>query len=232
MFLSLYPSPANYLKFIETNSWDLFALFTLLLISWCFDYFIKYLIHHLITLTVELPPNMPGGGAGALKATRALLDELLGKDRNKPLSERNRKTTHFSDEDYCKYYLCGFCPYMLFTNTKSDLGVCNLKHSDAMREQFNKIPDCERASYRYEDDMQDFLEGLVREIERKISQRKRDSEAQLGALPPPDPALVSQKEAIEQEIEEGTEEMDRLNEETRFEDAKVCRLVHLEYLFY
>eukprot|EP01060_Flectonema_neradi_P003674 TRINITY_DN12378_c0_g2_i1.p1 TRINITY_DN12378_c0_g2~~TRINITY_DN12378_c0_g2_i1.p1 ORF type:complete len:183 (+),score=41.94 TRINITY_DN12378_c0_g2_i1:44-550(+) len=165
---------------------------------------------------------MPGGGAGALKATRQLLDELLGKDRNKPLSERNRRTTHFSDEDYCKYYLCGFCPYMLFTNTKSDLGVCNIKHSDAMREQFNKLPDCDRASYRYEDDMQDFLEGLVREIERKISQRKRESEAQLEALPPTDPALIAQKEAIEKEIEEGTEEMDRLNEEARFEDAKVC----------
>ncbi|KAJ9465355.1 Luc7-like protein [Diplonema papillatum] len=170
-------------------------------------------------------PSTSGGGAGARKSARTVLDDLMGKDRNKALTERKRRKNHFSDEDYCKFYLCGFCPYLLFTNTKSDLGVtCNLNHSDVMRESWDKLSDEERASYRYEDEFQAFLEERVRDVERKIQLRKSKSEADLGQLPPPDPEMVNQKQAIEQEIETTTEEMDRLNEEGRFEDAKTLMM--------
>jgi hypothetical protein len=36
---------------------------------------------------------------------RALLDQLMGKDRNLPAEQRRAR--HFTDEDVCKYYLCG-----------------------------------------------------------------------------------------------------------------------------
>eukprot|EP01065_Artemidia_motanka_P028391 TRINITY_DN33707_c0_g1_i1.p1 TRINITY_DN33707_c0_g1~~TRINITY_DN33707_c0_g1_i1.p1 ORF type:complete len:306 (+),score=121.13 TRINITY_DN33707_c0_g1_i1:101-1018(+) len=165
-----------------------------------------------------------GGDSAATKVARGLLDELMGKERNKPLSESRRRRNHFSDDEYCKNYLCGFCPYMLFTNTKSDLGVCSLNHSDLMREEWERVSDDDRAAYRYEDDFQTFLEDLVTDIDSKIRTRKKDSEAQLHQLPPPDPELVSQKLALEKEIEGTTEEMDRLNEEGRFEDAKILMI--------
>eukprot|EP01064_Diplonema_japonicum_P039380 TRINITY_DN9850_c0_g1_i2.p1 TRINITY_DN9850_c0_g1~~TRINITY_DN9850_c0_g1_i2.p1 ORF type:complete len:278 (+),score=78.45 TRINITY_DN9850_c0_g1_i2:54-836(+) len=167
---------------------------------------------------------MGGGGAGARKVARAMMDELMGKDRNKPLSERRRRRNHFSDDDYCKYYLSGFCPYMLFTNTKSDLGQCNLNHSDMMREMWEKLSDGERASYRYEDDFQVFLEDIVRGIELRISKRKEKSQADLNHLPPPDPEMVQQKAVLETEIEKNTEEMDNLNDEGRFEEAKAMMM--------
>eukprot|EP01062_Namystynia_karyoxenos_P081356 TRINITY_DN8929_c0_g1_i1.p2 TRINITY_DN8929_c0_g1~~TRINITY_DN8929_c0_g1_i1.p2 ORF type:complete len:326 (+),score=172.46 TRINITY_DN8929_c0_g1_i1:81-980(+) len=165
-----------------------------------------------------------GGDAAATKVARQMLDELMGKERNKPLSETRRRRNHFSDGEYCKYYLCGFCPYMLFTNTKSDLGPCSLNHSDMMREEWERLTDDERAAYRYEDDFQSFLEELVRDIDGKIRARKRESDAQIHQLPPPDPEMTAQKAALEREIETTTEEMDRLNDEGRFEDAKVLML--------
>ncbi len=56
-------------------------------------------------------------------AMRALLDELMGPDRNLGQNEKNHNRRNFNDDTVCKYYLCGFCPHDLFTNTKSDLGL-------------------------------------------------------------------------------------------------------------
>jgi hypothetical protein len=36
---------------------------------------------------------------------RALLDQLMGKDRDKPPEQRRAR--HFSDPDVCKHFLCG-----------------------------------------------------------------------------------------------------------------------------
>ena len=52
-----------------------------------------------------------------------MLDELMGKERNVPLTERTGRALKFSDPEICKYALGGLCPYGLFRNTKSDLGV-------------------------------------------------------------------------------------------------------------
>lgn len=51
----------------------------------------------------------------------AMLDELMGRDRNLLPSEA--KEYHFYDDDVCKYYLVGLCPHDLFVNTKNHLGT-------------------------------------------------------------------------------------------------------------
>ena len=53
---------------------------------------------------------------------RAMLDELMGKERNLPPEERTGKGISYKDAEICKYALAGLCPYGLFKNTKSDLG--------------------------------------------------------------------------------------------------------------
>ncbi len=53
---------------------------------------------------------------------RAMLDELMGKERNVPLTQRSAKTIRWDDSSVCKYQLCGVCPSKLFKNTKSDRG--------------------------------------------------------------------------------------------------------------
>lgn len=55
---------------------------------------------------------------------RAMLDELMGKERDVPLPQRSQKKISWDDSAVCKYQLCGLCPSMLFRNTKSALGGC------------------------------------------------------------------------------------------------------------
>jgi RNA-binding protein Luc7-like 2 len=56
-------------------------------------------------------------------AFRAMLDELMGKERDAPLHERSNRKVVFTDSDVCKYELVSVCPHQLFKNTKSDLGA-------------------------------------------------------------------------------------------------------------
>jgi len=51
---------------------------------------------------------------------RAMLDELMGKDRNEV--DNDERKMKWSDDRVCKHYLVSFCPNLLFANTKSDLG--------------------------------------------------------------------------------------------------------------
>nr|CAH8832598.1 unnamed protein product [Trichobilharzia regenti] len=73
----------------------------------------------------------------ALAAQKALLDELMGKNRNAVNGEISGGP-HWSDDDVCKFYLCGFCPHDLFVNTKTDLGQCPRSHDERMRESYKK----------------------------------------------------------------------------------------------
>lgn len=57
-----------------------------------------------------------------MDSQRALLDALMGSDRNLAKNEKAKKR-NFYDHDVCKYYICGFCPHELFVNTKAALGV-------------------------------------------------------------------------------------------------------------
>ena len=136
-------------------------------------------------------------------ATRALLDELMGAERNAPLSQRNnddggergsgagasrRRLPRFDDDDVCKLELAGLCPHGLFTNTRSDLGPCRWRvHADALAwESLQKQYDEEvkpeerrdrrsRRSYGFA--LRDQLAVLVRDLDRRIERARREREA-------------------------------------------------------
>lgn len=56
---------------------------------------------------------------------RAMLDELMGKTRDLTDDvKRSVRQVRFSDREVCKDFLCGLCPHIVFTTTKSDLGKC------------------------------------------------------------------------------------------------------------
>jgi RNA-binding protein Luc7-like 2 len=61
-----------------------------------------------------------------MDAMRAMLDELMGKDRNVVPSQRTNTKMRYDDPTICKYALAGLCPYGLFRNTRSDLGGCGV----------------------------------------------------------------------------------------------------------
>ena len=58
---------------------------------------------------------MAGKGSIRYKDQRKLLDKLLGEDRNGDTELVSRQP--YSAPIFCRFYLCGLCPYELFTNT-------------------------------------------------------------------------------------------------------------------
>uniref|UniRef100_A0A803XKP2 LUC7 like 3 pre-mRNA splicing factor n=2 Tax=Meleagris gallopavo TaxID=9103 RepID=A0A803XKP2_MELGA len=66
----------------------------------------------------------------------------------------------------CKYYLCGFCPAELFTNTRSDLGPCEKIHDENLRKQYEKSSRFMKVGY--ERDFLRYLQSLLAEVERRI----------------------------------------------------------------
>ena len=54
----------------------------------------------------------------------ALLDQLMGGSRNCLPGEESHQQS-WKDGNVCKFFLCGFCPSQLFTNTKADVGEAN-----------------------------------------------------------------------------------------------------------
>lgn len=62
----------------------------------------------------------------------------------------------------CHYHLVAFCPHDLFPNTKSDLGVCEKIHDDALRSDFAKS----NRVMQYEAEFLGYLERLIADLER------------------------------------------------------------------
>eukprot|EP00889_Picochlorum_renovo_P004950 jgi/Picre1/31980/NNA_007328.t1 len=100
---------------------------------------------------------------------RAMLDDLMGKHRDVPLTEREKfvKERKFSDQDVCKYYLCGLCPYEEFKRTKNDLGSCPKEHDSNCREQWNRLSEREKERYGYERDLKRWLDRLEAELKKR-----------------------------------------------------------------
>uniref|UniRef100_A0A8C2YHW0 LUC7 like 3 pre-mRNA splicing factor n=1 Tax=Coturnix japonica TaxID=93934 RepID=A0A8C2YHW0_COTJA len=115
-----------------------------------------------------------------------LLDELMGRDRNLAPDEK-RSNVRWDHESVCKYYLCGFCPAELFTNTRSDLGPCEKIHDENLRKQYEKSSRFMKVGY--ERDFLRYLQSLLAEVERRIrrgharlalSQNQQSSGVSLG----------------------------------------------------
>lgn len=102
---------------------------------------------------------------------RALLDKLMGRDRNMDDDEReeNRRNHMFKrwdDEKICPYYLCGLCPHDLFFNTKCDLGKCQLDHDDNAYYDFSR----QRSETKQEIEKEafDFYKSMMKRVENWI----------------------------------------------------------------
>jgi len=99
-------------------------------------------------------------------ATRLLLDQLMGKDRNLAPEARSKRKRRWTDPDVCTYYLNGFCPHDLFTNTKSDLGPCNKDHNNGLQEDFQR--EVYKVRLPLQQKFYNHLKELVDDIDKKI----------------------------------------------------------------
>jgi hypothetical protein len=100
-----------------------------------------------------------------MENARALLDELMGADRNIVKGVDYVPKVTFESEQVCRCYLVDFCPHELFTNTKSDLGICKRLHDERMRDEYRNSDKCGRLGY--EQEFFDYLKKLIHDLERR-----------------------------------------------------------------
>ncbi len=146
-----------------------------------------------------------------MRDIRKTLDELLGKERNKPLNEKIKSKTHFDQPEICKFFLLDFCPYELFTNTKNDIGVCKKKHDTFLQKQFVTNSNKEQYKRRYEEQLKYFLESLLSDLNIKIKRLQERIDAPLQETDKPKD-ILEQIEFYDRKIEDLLVEVDRLGE--------------------
>ncbi|XP_076328645.1 luc7-like protein 3 isoform X4 [Tachypleus tridentatus] len=112
----------------------------------------------------------------ALASAKALLDELMGRDRNLPPTESKRdsqwnKDASWNNPEVCKYFLVKFCPNELFVNTKADLGICSKIHDERIRKEYEQSDRFQKMGY--EDDFIKFCQGMLSDVERRIQRARK-----------------------------------------------------------
>jgi DNA repair exonuclease SbcCD ATPase subunit len=78
-----------------------------------------------------------------------------------------------TDPKVCRSYLVGTCPHDLFTNTKQDLGSCPKVHSEALKAEYEALPEPERKKYGFEYDYMRDLQKYIDECNRRIDAAQR-----------------------------------------------------------
>ncbi|TPX14590.1 uncharacterized protein E0L32_005282 [Thyridium curvatum] len=78
-----------------------------------------------------------------------------------------------TDPKVCRSYIAGHCPHDLFTNTKQDLGPCPKVHSEALKAEYDALPERERAKYGFDYDYMRDLQKYIDECNRRIDAAQR-----------------------------------------------------------
>eukprot|EP00871_Galdieria_phlegrea_P005544 jgi/Galph1/5991/GphlegSOOS_G4563.1 len=108
---------------------------------------------------------------------RKQLDLLLGPNRDGV--EREAPPTSFKDRRVCKYFLCGVCPHLLFSNTKADVGPCDKVHDETLRKQYEQASK-QGEYFGYEEELERFCKRLIAEVDRRIERAVKRLQVQYG----------------------------------------------------
>lgn len=153
---------------------------------------------------------------------RAQLDALMGPSRNTGGIKKGLKED-FKDRTVCKSYLAGLCPFdKNVVGGKKGLDVCQRIHSDMMVEQFKMHPDHEKLLEEYQavqlrdleyaikendsfvvtertrvrDEARRRKQRLPDEVNRKISNMKKEASANLEKAESLDDDQIRLKEEL------------------------------------
>ncbi|KAI7774997.1 luc7-domain-containing protein [Diaporthe eres] len=99
---------------------------------------------------------------------RKLLEQLMGGG----MAARSSQIS-LTDPKACRSYIAGTCPHDLFTNTKQDLGPCPKVHSEALKAEYEGLPEPERKRYGFEHDYMRDLQKYIDECNRRIDVAQR-----------------------------------------------------------
>eukprot|EP00033_Pygsuia_biforma_P001572 GCRY01001771.1.p1 GENE.GCRY01001771.1~~GCRY01001771.1.p1 ORF type:complete len:285 (+),score=38.10 GCRY01001771.1:102-956(+) len=152
---------------------------------------------------------------------KSLLDELMGKDRDKLPSERG-KAIHFSDPQVCKHFLLGLCPHTLFVNTRSDLGPCEKLHDEEAKREFLALDEKERRRFRFEEEHLSFLQSLLKEVDRRLARAQSRLKLEQATPEAHQQAIRDRIEKINDRLKELEKTVEDLGEQGRLSEAQVA----------
>ncbi|CAE6922362.1 crop, partial [Symbiodinium sp. CCMP2456] len=123
----------------------------------------------------------------AMNRNKALLDALMGfsacANRDASKKDKLNSEPEFKKDDYCKFFLVGYCPGKTLGreveslraefDPKSVIPPCNKLHSIGVREEFKAHKDYQKYKRRYEDDLLHLIDKGIREVEDKVAREKR-----------------------------------------------------------
>jgi len=148
-----------------------------------------------------------------MEETRALLDALMGPNRNAKVAGGGAKgKPDFADRSVCKNFLVGFCPHDWFTTAKRQLRPCNKIHSEIMRDQFEAHHEAGRYRAEYEEDFLNYLEVVARDCDAYIQRerpkcRSRGAGGKVVRMPPDAKKRSEEMEARYAELVKSSESM-------------------------
>ncbi|KAF4706889.1 Luc7-like protein 3 [Perkinsus olseni] len=161
-----------------------------------------------------------------MEEARALLDQLMGRDRNVSAAEKvkieEKKINWMTQTRYCPYFLLDFCPHDLFVNTKADMGPCNKEHCEYTKSRFEKWEDCaeKRAVVdKYSRELLSFLEYLETQLAHKIRRGKARVSAEIPDIEIP-PQNKEQIDELKRRIHGIVKEAEELAEKGRIAESE------------
>ncbi|XP_047329310.1 luc7-like protein [Impatiens glandulifera] len=163
-----------------------------------------------------------------MDAIRKQLDVLMGANRNGDVTEVNRK---YNDRDICRLFLAGLCPHELFQLTKMDMGPCSKVHSLQLRKEYEEVK--EKGIDNYDRDLEDAIDRLIIECERKITRalKRLEEEDAKAAIAISVTEVTQTAEALElsKEIKEKLKEAEQYDLEGKT-DMKIRAMEIVEEL--
>jgi len=154
-----------------------------------------------------------------MDAIKQQLDELMGKDRNVPLNERNKRKEHYDDPDVCKFALVSICPHDLFPNTKCDLGVCTKRHDEHFKKMFLQDENRFAHERRYINETIRLIESILTGADVKIKKAQQKLDANVIEVELPT-EIKEKLDAIDNEIKALLHEVERLGEDGQLEESE------------
>lgn len=155
--------------------------------------------------------------ADVMEDARALLNGLMGADRNAKLDKR--KARKFSDEDICRKFLLGLCPHEMFTNTKMDLGPCGKTHNEHLKDVFEADKDFSLYRRKWRGILRMQLKQLLGDVDRRIEtnqSRIASDKDRVGTGDKQSKELT----ALREEMSEQLKQAERAADDGKFEESR------------
>ncbi|KAJ8614121.1 hypothetical protein CTAYLR_004620 [Chrysophaeum taylorii] len=156
-----------------------------------------------------------------MDAQRALLDELMGPQRDIP--ESQRREIKFDEPEIDKFWLVGMNPFDMFRNTPWSTRLPDIYRRAIGKEyggeksqpkevlsQWAELPEKAKEKYGYEGQLYQFLDELVRNNDRTVMRARQAHEAKACEITDAD---AERLRAVESEISLLTKEAEAAGEE-------------------